>query len=142
MIGMNIMNLRKRENLTQEQLAEIIGVSRQAIAKWEKGESMPDLENCVALAKAFDVTVDDLILYQENEAGLPLPPKGKHFLGSVTVGERGQIVIPKKARELFGIHPGDQLLVLGDEGQGIAVIPQEALTTMLRSAGLEVLRRE
>ena len=142
MIGMNIMNLRRRENLTQEQLAEIIGVSRQAIAKWEKGESMPDLENCVALAKAFDVTVDDLILYQENDAGLPLPPKGKHFFGSVTVGERGQIVIPKKARELFGIHPGDQLLVLGDEGQGIAVIPQEALTTMLRSAGLEVLRRE
>ena len=142
MIGMNIMKLRKRENLTQEQLAEIIGVSRQAIAKWEKGESTPDLENCVALAKAFDVTVDDLIQYKENEAGLPLPPKGKYFFGSVTVGERGQIVIPKRARELFGIHPGDQLLVLGDEGRGIAVLPQEALTTMLRSAGMEVLRHE
>lgn len=48
-------------------------------------------------------------------------PKGKHIFGTVKVGERGQIVIPKEARELFDIKPGDSLLVLGDEEQGIAI---------------------
>lgn len=48
--------------------------------------------------------------------------KGKHMFGSVKVGERGQIVIPKEAREIFGIKPGDILLVLGDEAQGIAFV--------------------
>lgn len=55
---------------------------------------------------------------------------GKHLLGhaaraarfgTVKVGERGQIVIPKEARELFGIRPGDTLLVLGDEKNGTAL---------------------
>jgi len=45
----------------------------------------------------------------------------------VKVGERGQIVIPKAARDLFGIKPGDSLLMLGDEEQGLALIRGEAL---------------
>jgi len=49
-------------------------------------------------------------------------PDGKHIFGTVKVGERGQIVIPKEAREVFGIKPGDTLLVLGDEAQGIAIV--------------------
>lgn len=48
-------------------------------------------------------------------------PKGKHFFGLVTVGEKGQIVIPKKARDVFNIKPGDQLMILGDERQGIGI---------------------
>ncbi|MDD1723810.1 MAG: AbrB/MazE/SpoVT family DNA-binding domain-containing protein [Methanospirillum sp.] len=47
---------------------------------------------------------------------------GKHIFGTVKVGERGQIVIPKEAREIFGIKPGDSLMVLGDEKQGIALV--------------------
>ena len=54
-------------------------------------------------------------------------PKGKHIFGTVKVGERGQIVIPKEARELFGINPGDTLLVLGDEEQGIAVVKADVM---------------
>ncbi len=52
-------------------------------------------------------------------------PKGKHVFGVVTVGEKGQIVIPKKAREVFDIKPGDSLLVLGDEQQGIAIVKND-----------------
>ena len=48
-------------------------------------------------------------------------PKGKHIFGTVKVGEKGQIVIPKEARELFGIQAGDTLLVLGDEQSGIVI---------------------
>ena len=56
-----------------------------------------------------------------------LVPKGKHIFGTVKVGERGQIVIPKEAREIFDINPGDTLLVLGDEEQGIAVVKADVM---------------
>jgi AbrB family looped-hinge helix DNA binding protein len=48
--------------------------------------------------------------------------KRKHIFGTVKVGERGQIVIPKEARDLFDIKPGDTLMVLGDEAHGIALV--------------------
>ena len=49
------------------------------------------------------------------------------FAGTVRVGERGQIVIPKGVRDLFDIHPGDTLLVLADVKQGIAIIKDDVL---------------
>jgi AbrB family looped-hinge helix DNA binding protein len=48
-------------------------------------------------------------------------PEGKNFYGSVTVGERGQIVIPVNARKDFGIKPGDKLLVFGDMERGLGI---------------------
>ncbi len=54
-------------------------------------------------------------------------PKGKHIFGTVKVGEKGQIVIPKEARKIFDIKPGDSLLVLGDEEQGIAIVKCDEL---------------
>lgn len=53
-------------------------------------------------------------------------PRGK-YAWTATVGEKGQIVIPKQARELFHIRPGDTLLLLGDEDQGIAIPRKEML---------------
>lgn len=54
-------------------------------------------------------------------------PKGRHIFGAAKVGEKGQIVIPKEARELFGIRPGDTLLILGDENSGVIVSKPEVL---------------
>lgn len=54
--------------------------------------------------------------------------EGKHIFGMVKVGEKGQIVIPKKARQVFNIKPGDTLMLVGDESQGLAIITNEALT--------------
>ena len=86
----------------------------------------------------FGVTVDDLICYEKSTGmGLGIPPKGKHVFGMVKVGEKGQIVIPAKARKLFRIKPGDNLVVLGDEGQGIALIKEENLLELLHIAGRE-----
>ena len=48
-------------------------------------------------------------------------PKGKYVFGTAKVGEKGQIVIPKEARDVFNIKPGDNLLILGDEASGIVV---------------------
>jgi AbrB family looped-hinge helix DNA binding protein len=53
------------------------------------------------------------------------PPKGKHIFGNVKVGPKGQIVIPKEARDIFGIKAGDFLLLLGDEERGLAIITPE-----------------
>ena len=56
--------------------------------------------------------------------------RGRHVFGTVQVGERGQIVIPKDARALFGIRPGDTLLILGDEKSGIIVTRPEVVSDM------------
>ena len=121
MICENIQILRKKQHLTQEALAELVGVTRQTIAKWESGESIPDLELAGKLAASLDISLDDLTQAPreelENES-----LKGKHMFGTVTVGEKGQIVIPVRARRVFGIRPGDQLMVLGDEGKGLALV--------------------
>ena len=60
----------------------------------------------------------------------------KHVFGMVKVGEKGQIVIPKSARDLFGITPGSSLLVIGDEESGIALITNESLSAMIQMASM------
>jgi len=137
----NLANLRKLKNLTQEAIAEKVGVSRQAVAKWEAGETVPDLDKCKILAELFGVSLDDLANYEPDEnMGFNLPPKGKHLFGMVTVGDKGQIVIPAKARKLFDISAGDQLVILGDEGQGLAVLKADrflAIADAIRGGTLE-----
>ena len=61
-LGEQIVKLRKRVNLTQEQLAEKYDVSRQAVAKWENGESIPDIYKIIQIAELFNVSLDFLIL--------------------------------------------------------------------------------
>lgn len=56
-------------------------------------------------------------------------PKGK-YAWTVTVGEKGQIVIPKQARDIFNIKPGDTIILLGDEKRGIAIPPQQSFTEL------------
>lgn len=114
------------QQMTQEDVADKIGVTRQSIAKWESGETMPDLDKCRLLAELFGVTLDDLANFESEEhMGIGVPPKGKHMFGLVTVGDKGQIVIPAKARKMFDISSGDQLVVLGEEGQGLAIVKPE-----------------
>ena len=57
--------------------------------------------------------------------------QSKKYAGAVTVGTKGQIVIPKEVRELFGIEPGDTLILLADETRGIAIPPKEAFQECL-----------
>lgn len=141
MISQNIQAARKALGLTQEDLANRLGVARQTVAKWESGESLPDLENAYALAKLLGVSVDDLIAHNEAAAGYPIPPRGKHIFGIVRMGERGQIVIPKKARDIFDLRAGSELLILGDEAQGIALQKVEDAESMLESYGRIVNER-
>ncbi len=61
--------------------------------------------------------------------------KGKYIFGTVKVGERGQIVIPKEARDKFSIEPGDSLLILGDENKGIAIVKED----LMKNFALKIL---
>ncbi|EHR50601.1 looped-hinge helix DNA binding domain, AbrB family [Saccharomonospora marina XMU15] len=63
-----------------------------------------------------------------------LPPSPGKFAGTVKVGEKGQIVIPKGARDLFGIKPGDTLLLLADIEQGIAIVRQDVFDRFIARA--------
>ena len=128
----NLIQLRKLNKMSQEDLAEKVSVTRQSIAKWEAGDSMPDIEKSRQLAEIFNVTLDDLVNYETGASlGAPAPPRGKHLFGIVTVGDKGQIVIPAKARKIFSISPGDELVVLGDESQGLAIIKADGFLKVM-----------
>ena len=129
----NLISLRKMNHLSQEELAEKLGISRQTLSKYETGESIPDIEKCKVIADYFEVSIDDLVNYSEKETGLLVPPKGKHLFGMVKMGDKGQIVIPAKARKIFDLKPGDNLIVLGDEAQGLAIIKEEGLLSMMEA---------
>lgn len=132
-IATNLRSLRNRNNWSLEYVAERLEVSRQAVAKWENGDSLPDVMKCDALANLYDVTLTDLIRHNEEVEGVPIGPAGKHIFGIVPVGARGQIVLPKKARDLFKIETGDTLVVLGDtnpSAPGIALIDSETFMRM------------
>ncbi|MEG0378203.1 MAG: helix-turn-helix domain-containing protein [Eubacterium sp.] len=132
-LNTNLSMLRKYHGYTQEEVASKINVTRQAVAKWESGDSTPDIINCMALSELYGISIDELVSYDQKEVGVPIPPRDKHIFGVVTVGERGQMVIPKKAREIFDINPGDSLMVLGDtnpDRYGIAIIKAEGFLEM------------
>lgn len=135
MLKENLVLLRDLHALSQEQLAEQIGISRQAYAKWESGATVPDIEKCKRLADFYGITIDGLLKTEtEEQLGLiPPAPKGKNIWGSVTINERGQLVIPKPAREKFGLTGGQRLIVLSDE-EGIALVPAERFEARLKAA--------
>ena len=124
MLKDNLIMLRKLHDYSQEQIAEKIGISRQAYAKWERGLTIPDIEKAAALAKVYGITIDGLMKTEtiDGIGMLPPAPPGKHIWGTVTIGDRGQIVIPKSARDEFDLKGGDRLVVASDE-VGIALVP-------------------
>lgn len=115
----NFRLFRKEIGYTQEQLAERLGVSRQAVAKWESGETLPDIGICAKLAQLYGTTIDALVHHKFANDD---PENGKYILGTAQVNNKGQITLPKKAREIFNINAGNNLLVLGDIGRGIAIV--------------------
>ena len=127
MLKDNLIMLRNLHGYSQEEIAGKIGISRQAYAKWERGATVPDIVKCGALAQVYGVSIDSLLKTEKADGIGMIPPAqpGKHIWGSVLVGDRGQIVIPKEARDKFHITGGTRLIVLGDENEGIALIPSD-----------------
>lgn len=122
MISANLRMLRSNSNYTLEEVAEIIGVSRQTIAKWEAGETYPDIENCVKLSALYKVSLDAMVKEPIQLMTDEPNDKGQYMFGIVKVGDDGTIPLPEKAKQLMDILPGDRMLLLGDNNQGIAIV--------------------
>ena len=60
-------------------------------------------------------------------------PRGKHIFGTAKVGEKGQIVIPKEARMLFGVQPGDTLVLMADKKKGLALQTVDKLNPLMKT---------
>lgn len=75
-IANRLVNLRKEKGFSQEQLAEKIGVSRQAVSKWERSEASPDTDNLIMLARLYEVSLDELL---RTEDEIPQPEETEHF---------------------------------------------------------------
>ena len=65
-IANRLVKLRKEKGLSQEQLAEELGISRQAVSKWERAESSPDTDNLICLAKLYNMSLDDLLMTEDD----------------------------------------------------------------------------
>ncbi len=91
-LGERIQSYRKKNGLSQEQLAEALGVSRQAVSKWELNDAQPDLDKVLALARLFRVSTDTLLGNEspEPEAAAAVPPRAKrpqwYLLGLIPLG--------------------------------------------------------
>ena len=79
-LGEKIQYYRKKNKLSQEELAARVGVSRQAVSKWELNDALPEVDKLAALAKAFGVTADELLSPAEPGEGAPPPepPRPQH----------------------------------------------------------------
>lgn len=135
MLKDNLVILRNANGFSQEEIAEKIGISRQAYAKWETGATVPDIEKCKRLADTYGTTIDSLIgtTTIDGEKTILPPPRGKNIWGSVTINERGQLIIPKAVREMFKLSGGQRLIVLTDENDGIALVPAEVFEEKMKN---------
>ena len=135
MLKDNLIILRRINGFSQEQISEKIGISRQAYAKWESGATVPDINKCSLLAQLYGVTIDSLLKSEKVEGigTIPPAPKGKNIWGTIVVNDRGQIVIPKGARDKFSLVGGTRIVVLSDEN-GIVLLSAEKFEENMRKA--------
>lgn len=95
--GEKLQALRKAQGLSQEELAQRINVSRQALSKWESGASVPDTENVIALSRLFGVSTDYLLLNEVKTPGhvpaIAWPKPRKYLLAAAIVGAVGLVAI-------------------------------------------------
>ena len=143
MLRDNLVMLRKLNGYSQEQIAEKIGISRQAYAKWESGLTIPDIEKAALLAQVYGITLDSLTKTEsvDGVGTLPPAPLGKNIWGVVTLGDRGQIVIPKAVRDHLGLNGGDRLVVASDE-VGIALLPADFFESKMRELEAIIAKKD
>lgn len=122
-IAENLSLLRQKNGYTLEALAEIISVSRQTVAKWETGDSHPDIVNCLKLATLFKVSLDELVNKPLKDAmNGDFSMEDGRICGVLKISDEGTIQIPDTVMEMFEIHRGDAMLLLADRREGIALV--------------------
>ena len=100
MLSDNIREYRKKSNMSQDELAEKLGVSRQSISLWETGQTQPTIDNIIALAKIFNISADTLlgnadgtILSQDKTTENPEKKTNKKLIGVIVLAIAVMIAI-------------------------------------------------
>ena len=86
--GERIYNLRKKSGLSQEEFADKLGVSRQAVSKWETGQSVPDTEKSAAISTLFGVSLDWLVYGEQIQTAPVVQPEFQPAAGPVAVKKK------------------------------------------------------
>lgn len=116
-----LKSIRKQTGMSQEQLAEKLGVSRQAVTKWETDADIPDIENIMAISALFDISIDELL---SNERGEKKPPE--YLYESIT-----EYDIDEQKRYDMKFGGAKQFLLSGYEGEKIRVrLASNTLSTL------------
>lgn len=122
-IADNLKLLRYRSGYTLEAIAEIISVSRQSVAKWESGDSVPDIVNCVKLASLYKISLDELVNKPLTDAvSSDFSASGGRVCGVIDISQEGTVRLPDSVMALFDLHPGGKVLLLADQKQGLALV--------------------
>ena len=122
-IADNLKLLRYKNGYTLEAIAEIISVSRQSVAKWESGDSLPDITNCVKLASLYKITLDELVNRPlKSIVNNSFIPEGNNLCGILDISPENSIRIPESVMEMFDISCNDKILLLADKKKGIALV--------------------
>jgi len=122
-IADNLKFLRYKNNYTLEAIAEIISVSRQSVAKWEAGDSVPDIMNCVKLASLYKISLDELVSRPlEDMMEQQFAPEDNRVGGVVEISLEKTIRIPDVIMDMFDLHGQDKVLLMADKKQGIALL--------------------
>ena len=109
----NLKMLRRQAGMSQEQLAEKLGVSRQAVTKWETGAGIPDIENIMAISALFDISIDDLL---SNEKGSKRVSEPEYLYESIT-----EYDIDESKHYDMKFGGAKRLVLAGYEGEKIRV---------------------
>ena len=99
MIGVHLKRIRKEKHLSQEQVAQRLNISRQAISRWENDLAMPDIDNLVVLSKLYEVSIEELLgekktVYEEEKGTpieSPIQEEKKSFFAAVLQGFLGRL---------------------------------------------------
>lgn len=141
-IANRLVALRKEKHLSQEALAEKLGISRQAVSKWERAEASPDTDNLIALAKLYHISLDELLkIHEEEEEMLPIAPEEscatedgfteqkEQDVDDLHIGFRGIHVKERNGDEVHigwdGIHVHDQENEVHIDKNGIYIDGEE-----------------
>lgn len=115
MIKDSLILLRKTKGYSQETVASLLNISRQSYGKWERGESVPDINKCYEIANLYNISLDCLVKGN-------IVSDRKTLFCSVSVDEKGKISLPETARNLLSLGQGSILYLYGIEDEGLFLV--------------------
>jgi len=128
LVGNKICDLRKKENLSQEQLAEKLNVSRQTISNWETNQTVPDVYQIKTISEVFKIGLDELL---ENDAFIPVEEKkNMHY---IELWEKAKIIIENELLPLvYDVWLGDVEIVNIENNILTLLVPFEVHKKILK----------